>query len=107
MAEEILPMEHEMTNMDRRVDRIAATLRSSFAPAEVSVADDSHLHDPSHPGHRPEGETHYRVRVVSAAFAGMDRVARSRAAYAALAEEFGTGMHALQLELKTPEEAGG
>lgn len=90
--------------MMTRADRIAAALRAAFPPAEVEVADDSHRHA-GHAGARPEGETHYSVRVVSPAFAGMTRVARSRAVHEALAAEFAGGMHALALTLKTPEEA--
>lgn len=90
--------------MTRRADRIRESLAAAFAPATVTVADDSHRHA-GHAGARPEGETHYTVRVVSPAFAGMSRLARSRAAHAALAAEFATGLHALALELRTPEEA--
>jgi BolA protein len=43
--------------------------------------------------------------LVSEAFRGMPRVARSRAVHAALAAEFGDGLHALALTLRTPEEA--
>jgi BolA protein len=95
-----------MKDMTRRADRIAAALRSAFPNAEVEVADDSHRHA-GHAGARPEGETHYSVRVVSPAFAGMSRVARSRAVHEALAAEFAGGMHALALTLRTPEEARG
>jgi BolA protein len=91
--------------MTSRADRIAATLRAAFAPAEVLVRDDSRLHA-GHAGARPEGETHYSVTVVSPAFAGMNRVARSRAVHAALAAEFDSGLHALALSLKAPAEAG-
>jgi BolA protein len=90
--------------MSRRSDRIRETLAAAFAPAEVTVVDDSHRHA-GHAGARPEGETHFSVRVVSPAFAGMSRVARSRAAYAALGAEFAGGLHALALELKAPGEA--
>lgn len=90
--------------MSRRSDRIREALAAAFAPAEVTVVDESHRHA-GHAGARPEGETHYRVRVVSPAFAGMSRLARSRAAHAALAAEFAGGLHALALELRTPEEA--
>jgi BolA protein len=90
--------------MTRRADRIRETLAAAFAPAEVMVTDDSHRHA-GHAGARPEGETHYSVRVVSPVFAGMSRVARSRAAYAALGAEFAGGLHALALELKAPGEA--
>ncbi|MDE2391216.1 MAG: BolA family transcriptional regulator, partial [Rhodospirillales bacterium] len=37
---------------------------------------------------------------------GLSRVARQRAVNEALAGEFSTGMHALSLTLRTPEEAG-
>ncbi|MGG5817227.1 BolA family protein [Falsiroseomonas sp. HW251] len=90
--------------MTRRADRIAETLRASFPPAEVAVVDDSHRHA-GHAGAAPGGETHYSVRVVSPAFAGMNRVARSRAVHEALAAEFKGGLHALALTLRTPEEA--
>lgn len=89
--------------MNRRADRIAAALSAAFSPAEVEVADDSHRHA-GHAGAAPGGETHYSVRVVSPAFAGMNRVARSRAAHEALAAEFASGLHALALTLKTPDE---
>jgi stress-induced morphogen len=89
--------------MNRRADRIAAALAAAFPPAEVEVVDDSHRHA-GHAGAAPGGETHYNVRVVSSAFAGMNRVARSRAAHEALAAEFASGLHALALTLKTPEE---
>ena len=58
-----------------------------------------------HAGARPGGETHYHVVMVSAAFQGQSRVARQRLVYQALREEFDTGLHALSLDLKTPEEA--
>ncbi|WP_237213880.1 BolA family protein [Falsiroseomonas oryziterrae] len=90
--------------MSRRADRIAEALRAAFPPAEVEVVDDSHRHA-GHAGAAPGGETHYNVRVVSPAFAGMNRVARSRAVHEALAAEFAGGLHALALTLRTPEEA--
>ena len=89
-----------------RAARIDQALRAAFPPAKVTVADDSHRHA-GHAGARPEGETHYSVLVVSPAFAGMNRVARSRAVHAVLAAEFAGGLHALALTLRTPEEAGG
>ncbi len=87
-----------------RADRIRTLLAERFPPAEVRVQDDSHRHA-GHGGARPEGETHYSVLVISPAFAGMARLARSRAAHEALAAEFDTGLHALSLRLLTPEEA--
>ncbi len=90
--------------MSTRADRLQQALAAAFPPARVVVQDDSHRHA-GHAGARPEGETHYSVVVVSAAFAGMNRVARSRAAHAVLEAEFQGGLHALSLKLLTPEEA--
>ena len=87
-----------------RAERIRATVETRFAPAIVEVIDDSHRHA-GHAGAKPEGETHYRLRIVSAGFQGMNRVARSRAVHEALAPEFAAGLHALSLALLTPEEA--
>ena len=90
--------------MQTRADRIRQTLEAAFPPARVEVRDDSQLHA-GHAGAAPGGETHYSVHAISPAFAGMNRVARSRAVHAALAPEFGRGLHALALKLQTPEEA--
>ena len=88
-----------------RAERIRRALLAAFPAAAVEVVDDSHRHA-GHAGARPGGETHYSVRVVSPAFAGLNRLARSRAAQAALDAEFGTGLHALSLRLLAPGEAG-
>ncbi len=90
--------------MPDRATRIHTSLLKAFAPAEVVVQDDSAQHA-GHSGARPGGETHYSVRVVSPAFAGQSRVARSRAVHEAVAAEFDAGLHALSLRLLTPDEA--
>jgi BolA protein len=97
-----------MTDMCRmqppnRAARLESKLRDAFAPTTVQVVDDSARHE-GHAGARPGGETHYSVLLVAEAFRGMSRVARSRAVHAALADEFAGGMHALALNLRTPEE---
>jgi stress-induced morphogen len=91
-----------------RADRLNATLAAAFAPEVLRVTDDS-AHHAGHVGAQgSSGQTHYSVLLVSPAFRGIGRVARSRAVHAALAEEFGAveagGMHALALTLRTPEE---
>lgn len=80
-------------------------LSAAFAPARLDVVDESHRHA-GHAGARPEGETHFRVEIVAAAFAGKSRVERQRLVYAVLAEELQSRVHALQLITRTPEEAG-
>lgn len=97
-----------MTNTPAsRADRLRATLTQAFAPTVLDVQDDS-AHHAGHSGAQEGGQSHYSVVLVSAAFQGVNRVARSRAVHAAVAAEFGPaeqgGMHALALTLRTPEE---
>jgi BolA protein len=90
--------------MTTRAERMHAALTEAFAPAALSIRDDSGQHA-GHAGARPEGETHYSVLMVSARFAGLGRVARSRVVHEVLRPEFDCGLHALSLRLLTPEEA--
>ena len=90
--------------MTTRTDRIEAAVRAAMPDATVRVRDDSALHA-GHAGAAPGGQTHYAVEVVSAAFAGVSRVERSRRVHALLDAEFSGGLHALALALRTPEEA--
>jgi len=90
--------------MDNRTDRIRSALASQFAPERLEVVDDSQSHA-GHSGAAPGGQTHFNVLLVSPQFTGMNRVARSRAVHAALEAEFASGLHALALTLRAPEEA--
>jgi BolA protein len=80
-------------------DRITRRLTEAFRPASLEVVDESHLHK-GHAGHRPEGESHFRIRISAEAFAGKSRVAAHRMIYAALAGEIQQGVHALAIEVK-------
>lgn len=84
-----------------RKERIRASLTARFAPEALDVIDESDRHS-GHAGARPEGETHFRVRITAAAFAGMTRVARHRAITDALADEFAGGLHALSIDAQAP-----
>lgn len=84
-------------------DTIRSTLVATFAPEALEIVDESHLHA-GHVGHRPGLATHFRVRIVSAAFAGKPRVERQRMIYAALGELMGKPIHALALAAKAPGE---
>ncbi len=87
-------------------DTIHSKLTDRFAPARLDVIDDSHRHA-GHAGARAEGETHFTVKIVSAGFAGLSRVARQRLVYQTLAEELATRVHALSLTTLTPAEDRG
>ncbi|MEJ1977393.1 MAG: BolA family protein [Acetobacteraceae bacterium] len=89
--------------MQNRQDRLRAALNAAFAPTLLEITDDSARHA-GHAGAQPGGETHYSIKIVSAAFAGQSRVARSRAVHETLANEFRDGLHALSLTLRSPAE---
>ena len=92
--------------MARVADSIRRKLTAAFSPTRLDITDDSHRHA-GHAGARPEGESHFTVTIVSAAFAGQSRVARQRMVYDILAGELKSDVHALSLVTKTPGEAGG
>jgi len=83
---------------------IERKLNAAFAPVALEVIDESH-HHAGHGHHHADGESHFRVEIVSAAFAGKSRVERHRAVNAALAEELAGRVHALAIGAKAPGEA--
>ena len=84
---------------------IERKLTEAFAPVRLRVEDESARHA-GHSGSRPEGETHFRVEIVSRAFADKSRIERSRMVHAALAEELEGGVHALSMRIAAPDEIG-
>ena len=84
-------------------ETIRQKLTAGFAPTRLEIIDESHRHA-GHAGAREEGETHFAVTIVSAAFASLNRVARQRLVYDTLAEELATRIHALSLTTLTPDE---
>ncbi|MET0444671.1 MAG: BolA family protein [Pseudorhodoplanes sp.] len=89
----------------RTKDVITKKLTEAFAPESLRVEDESHLHA-GHAGHRPAGETHYRVYIVSDAFRGKSRIERHRSINVALAQELADGVHALAIHAAAPGEGG-
>jgi BolA family transcriptional regulator, general stress-responsive regulator len=84
---------------------IIQKLREAFSPESLEVVDESHLHE-GHAGHRPGGETHFRVYIVSPAFKGKSRIERHRMINATLAAELGGSVHALAIHAQAPGEGG-
>ena len=84
----------------QRIERI---LRETFKPAHLEVIDESHRHA-GHAGAHPEGESHFRVIIVSDAFAGQPLVQRHRMVNEALADLLRERVHALAITARTPEE---
>lgn len=80
-------------------DSLRRKLTEAFQPDELEIVDESHLHE-GHGGWRPGGESHFRVRVVAAAFDGRTRVERHRMVNSVLAEELSGPVHALSLSIQ-------
>jgi len=82
---------------------IERALRATLAPTALSITDDSHLHA-GHAGAR-EGR-HFSVRISSARFTGLGRLARHRLVYDALHPLIPQGIHALAIQAHAPDEPG-
>jgi BolA protein len=91
----------------RVADSIRRNLTAAFAPQSLEVVDESHRHA-GHAGATrddgSQGETHFHVRLVSAAFDRVSRVERQRRVYAVLADELKGPVHALSVSALTPSE---
>jgi BolA protein len=92
--------------------RVAAAIRekltAAFAPDLLEVVDESGRHAGHAGATRSDGsrgETHFNLRIVSAAFEGLSRVERQRRIHAVLKEELAGPVHALSLSALTPSEA--
>jgi BolA protein len=84
--------------------RMREKLVEALQPMQLDIVNESHLHA----GHRNSpgtGESHFRVVVVSSAFAGKSRVDRHRLVNEALAAELKGGVHALAIKAYAPGEA--
>lgn len=79
-------------------DTIEQKLSQKFAPTHLDVIDESDRHR-GHSGWREGGETHFRVRIATAAFAGKTRIAQHRAVMDTLADELKGPVHALAIEV--------
>ncbi|HJZ31805.1 MAG TPA: BolA family protein [Hyphomicrobiaceae bacterium] len=83
--------------------KIREKLAAAFAPTQLEVTNESHLHA-GHRGSPGTGESHFRVLIVSPAFAGKSRLERHRLVNATLAAELAGTVHALALSTHAPGE---
>jgi BolA family transcriptional regulator, general stress-responsive regulator len=82
---------------------IREKLQQAFRPARLDVINESHLHA-GHRGSPGTGESHFRVLIVSALFAGKSRLQRHRLVNETLSAELAGKVHALALEARAPGE---
>jgi len=80
-----------------RSETMKIKLETAFSPLFLEVIDESEHHH-GHSGWREGGETHYRIRIKAAAFAGLSRLAMHRAINEVLADDLNSGVHALAIE---------
>ena len=87
----------------RVADAIRQRLTAALAPSRLDLTDESAKHA-GHAGARPEGESHFRMLIVAARFAGKSRLERQRMVFAALGDLMQTDIHALSITALTPDE---
>jgi BolA family transcriptional regulator, general stress-responsive regulator len=92
-----------MSDGMQTVDVITKKLIEAFAPQSLQVMDESHQHE-GHAGHRPGGQTHFRIYIVSDTFKGKTRLERHRLINGALSGELAGGIHALAIHAAAPGE---
>jgi BolA protein len=78
-------------------------LNSALSPTRIELIDDSEQHR-GHGGYNPAGESHFRLTIESASFAGKNRVDRQRMIYAALGDLMRERVHALSIRATAPAE---
>lgn len=83
--------------------RIETKLQQAFSPIFLSVEDESYLHI-SHGNYTSDGESHFKVKIVSPIFKGWSRLERHQKIYDCLDGELKDGVHALSLQVLSPEE---
>ncbi|MDP9009954.1 MAG: BolA family transcriptional regulator [Pseudomonadota bacterium] len=84
-----------------RAQRLRERLQSRFDPRQLTVEDESHLHE-GHAGAKG-GQSHFRIRIVSESFRGISAVARHRLVYAAVDDLLKNEIHALAIEALPPD----
>jgi BolA protein len=83
-----------------REQRLRQCLERRFAPAQLLITDEGHLHA-GHAG-AAGGHGHFRIRIVAEAFRGVSPLARHKLVYAAVDDLMRTDIHALAIEALPP-----
>ena len=78
--------------------KLHAKLQAALAPDALQVIDESNQHM-GHAGAHPSGESHFRVRISSPAFAGKSLLQKHRMVNDAVSDELKTRVHALAIEV--------
>ncbi len=95
--------ERKLMQLGQVGQTITEKLSKALVPQALEVIDESHLHA-GHAGARPEGETHFRVKIQAEAFVGKSLVQRHRLVNEVLAEELRGPVHALAISASVPKD---
>jgi BolA family transcriptional regulator, general stress-responsive regulator len=88
--------------MSDRMERIRNRLDATFSPLDCQLDDESYLHA-GHAG-AASGAGHFKLRLVSDRFEGLNRVARHRLVYDCLHDMMHSDIHALTIIAFAPSE---
>jgi len=86
-----------------RADIIRQRLEAELSPLQLRITDNSANHA-GHSGSRTEGETHFRIEIVTRKFSDMRPIDRHRIINKILVDLFEQGLHALEIKAKSPGE---
>lgn len=86
------------------IKTITDKLETEFSPTSLEIVNESHLHSGHQESFDGSGETHLRIKIVSSAFEGMNRVARHRAINTQVEAEIALGLHAVAIDVKALSE---
>ena len=90
-----------MNPQDRRKE-IIRLLADAFAPETLGVEDESYLHE-GHEGAK-DGRGHFRVLIIAEIFEGKTMIERHRMIYRALDDMMRLDIHALAIDVWSPDE---
>ena len=82
-----------------RAQRIQDQITRELSPLHLELVDETTQHNAP-----PEGESHFKLLVVSNHFTGLKPLARHRLINGLLGDEFAAGLHALAMHTWTPDE---
>lgn len=89
--------------MERMTDKIKHKIEAAFSPILLEIRNDSEKHR-GHAGHDGSNESHFHLTIVSDIFQEKTRIERQRIIHKLLETELNSGIHALALVLRTPDE---
>jgi len=78
--------------------RIAEKLKNNLNPSFLEVINNSHLHS-GHMGDNGTGETHFAIKIAAEELKDLNAVNAHRKINALLKDEFGLGLHALEIKI--------